>query len=463
MLEGEDASIGPCACVDKVALRCEHEHAGWSKPSEKAAGVSFQPGAGAARLGFWGLLDGMKAAGIDSHPHSQSAESYAAGQACLFLFSAQMMVMAAGHWGQLVTDERFVYEADALRPHHSETLRFVRVLDFVVLSTWSVLLAGLAWLLRSKRITPAHGRKAVMVSMAMAVLAYLFGAAVDYLQCHFQAGGIGSHCHGFFCIQTAALLSICVAVGTFHPRLLFMCCFGIQGALRLEWASRAERPGALRATVSALAVTLIVLPIVAYFQEISSLLTGADCMATKGSMERDIEGGAPQRVAKMAEEPAHHTQPCVYVEGKRPEDMLRSKEDDARVGGGSKASESQDGGAHAALAGQSSRTATAREAFSVAASLTAQDQHGKVKHTDRKRKRREEQNMLVATLDRILPEHARRGGFKGAGLRSPGVWGRSFLNVLTDTIEHVKSVRSGGAASKPKTLTDLSLTYCDGA
>ena len=186
-------------------------------------------------------------------------------------------------------------------------------------------------------------------------------------------------------------------------------------------------------------------------------------MATKGSTERDLEWDAPQGVAKMTEEPAHHTQPCVYVEGSRPEDMLRSKEDDARVGCGSKSSESKDGGAHAALERQSSRTTTVREAVSVPASLAAQDQNGKVKHTDRKRKRREEQNLLVATLDRILPEDARRGGFKGAGLRSPGVWGRSFLNVLTDTIEHVKNVGAGAAASKPKTLTELSLSYRDGA
>ena len=70
--------------------------------------------------------------------------------------------------------------------------------------------------------------------------------------------------------------------------------------------------------------------------------------------------------------------------------------------------------------------------------------------------------MLVSKLDRILPEEARRGGFKGAGPRSAGVWGRSFLNVLTDTIEHVKNIGAGSASTEPKTLGAMQLSYRDG-
>lgn len=486
------------ALEDGVPWHCDGLHEGVSKPaaqpaSGKAVGMNrCNVEATERRPGLADVLDGMKAAGIDSHPHGETAEAYAAGQACLFLFSVNMMVIAVGHWGQLATDERFVYAPDAPRPHKSETLRFVRVLDFVVVTCWSVVLAILAFSLHAKCITPAHGRRAVMCTMSMAVLIYLMGAAVDYLQCHFQAGGIGSHCHGFFCIQTAAATLVCVIVGHLRPRLLFMVCFGMQGALRLEWASRAEKPGVLHATVIALAVTLIVLPIVAYFQEISSALRVSHCVAENSGKERDLEMDMPDKAhafecarrehvenvrgyeraspchgtdsAAAADHAANRMEPMVYIEAGPCQDLLRSKEDDARVGCGAQSSDSQAATHPVAQAAPApvKRAADSSIASSMSASFQTQDQHGKLKHTDRKRKRREEQNTLVAKLDRILPEDARRGGFKGAGPRSAGVWGRSFLNVLTDTIEHVKNVQAGAACTKPKTLEALRLSYRDG-
>lgn len=60
-------------------------------------------------------------------------------------------------------------------------------------------------------------------------------------------------------------------------------------------------------------------------------------------------------------------------------------------------------------------------------------------HAQRKRKRREEQNKLVAHLDSLLPAEARNKYFKGAGPRSAGIWGRSFFNVMVDTISHLRS------------------------
>lgn len=63
--------------------------------------------------------------------------------------------------------------------------------------------------------------------------------------------------------------------------------------------------------------------------------------------------------------------------------------------------------------------------------------HDQAKYTKQKRMRRREQSLLLTQLDRLLPVEARRGGFKGCGHRSPGLLGRSVLQVLSDTIGHV--------------------------
>ena len=62
-----------------------------------------------------------------------------------------------------------------------------------------------------------------------------------------------------------------------------------------------------------------------------------------------------------------------------------------------------------------------------------------------RRERRQCLAGLVANLDLALPEGARRGGFKGAGPRSTGVWGRSFFNVISDTIAHLRDKGLDGA------------------
>jgi len=456
---------------------------------------------------FAAVFDGMKAAGIDSHPHNKSAEAYTAGQTCLLIFAINMMVVAIGHWQQLVSLHRFVYEPDAARPHKSETLRFVRMLDFAVNVCWSVTLTFVAGMLYTKRMTPSGGAKAVKLTMACAVVLYMIGAVADYLQCHFQAGGIGQRCHGLFCLQAAVLILFCLVVGHFRPRLLFMCCFTVQGALRLEWSSRSEQRGILRSTVVAVAVTLIILPVIAYFQEMVLALKRLECcgqgtVMTQTSKERDVEMDAQapwdssarapsalERVADFAlsqlggqggqaregvhdgvDEEAGGQQACVCVQaciGADAQPQVRAKEDDGRVGCGSTPPDSHNGVSNAAAGMNSGRGGArapglaVREAVALPSCLEPQGHQAKGKHTDRKRKRREEQNTLVSKLDRILPEEARRGGFKGAGPRSAGVWGRSFLNVLTDTIEHVRNIGAGSSSTNPKTLGAMQLTYRD--
>ena len=70
---------------------------------------------------------------------------------------------------------------------------------------------------------------------------------------------------------------------------------------------------------------------------------------------------------------------------------------------------------------------------------------------------REEQNKLVAHLDSLLPADARNKYFKGAGPRSAGIWGRSFFNVMVDTISHLRS--SGVKASRQPVLEAGSSQY----
>ena len=459
---------------------------------------------------FWarvsGCLDGMKAAGIDAHPHNHSPEARAAGHAALMLFSINVLIVAICHGGQLTTDERFVYEPDAARPHSSRTLRLVRVLDFAVMLCWAVMFQLLSFALRTNRITPAQGQSTVLASMTCVVFVYLSGAFADYAQCHFQAGGIGSHCHGQSCLRTAAATVVCLVVGRWRPRLFFLFCFGFQGALRLEWAKRAEHPDVLRAIVVMFAITLLTLPAIAYSCDLAAALAVSVLGRASNRKELDLEmhacdqdrptGGAgswllrnisrtidaaiwngsstdegveqkEQDVANLAVEcDPEHARPGICVEALMPE-QPRAKEDDARVGGGSSPS-STDCNLEQPLSPVSVEPLPdipERKMVRFCCTLVQkeEDRHDtKIKYMDRKRKRREELNTLVSALDGILPPDAKRGGFKSAGPRSAGRSGRSALNVLTDTVEHLRLLDSRAQSQRPKNLADLRMTYRDG-
>ena len=449
-----------------------------------------------------GCLDGMKAAGIDVHPHNQSPEARAAGQAALMLFSINMLIVAIGHGGQLATDERFVYEPDAARPHASRTLRLVRILDFVVMLCWAVMMQLLNLALRTKRITPAQGHAAVLAAMACVVFVYLSGALADYAQCYFQAGGIGSHCHGQSCLRTAAATMVCLVVGRWRPHLFFLFCFGIQGALRLEWATRAEHPDVLRAIVVVFAITLMTLPAIAYSCDLAAALALSVLGRASTGKELDLELQRPasdggvgswllrnvcgfdsgiwsqsstdvgvaekaQDVTKLAVECA--SDQCVCCEALFPE-QPRAKEDDARLGGVSSPS-STDCNLEQPLSPsplpvpshEIPDCKSVRFCGAILKKENDQQKHDtKMKYMDRKRKRREELNSLVSALDGILPPEARRGGFKSAGPRSAGRAGRSAINVLTDAVEHLRLLDSCVQSQRPKNLADLRMTYRDG-
>ena len=69
------------------------------------------------------------------------------------------------------------------------------------------------------------------------------------------------------------------------------------------------------------------------------------------------------------------------------------------------------------------------------------------KHAENKKQCRRQGSILIANLDRILPEAARRKAFKGAGMRSPGIHGRSTLNVIADCVDHIKGLHLEAAAA----------------
>lgn len=459
---------------------------------------------------FAGLLHGMKAAGIDAHPHNHTPEAYAAGQAALLLFSINMMTVAIGHGGQLATEERFVYEPNAAHPHESGTLRFVRLLDFVVMVCWAGQMCRVGLRLRTRRITPAQGYSAVMGSMICAVIAYLLGAVADSLQCNFQAGGIGTHCNGNSCLRVAAATLVCFVIGRWRPRLFFLFCFGMQGALRLEWAKRGDLPDALRAIVLVFAITLLTLPALVYLCELAAPKALIFSKASSGTgpgkvsdLEMAVSGTEHQSassllklfwIANKAAETlspenmwkrdcpklainndSDRACPSVCVEAILPE-QLRLKEDDGRAGAGcSPSSESTEctpeacPSPEAVLEACPSHEAVlhipARKKVAFCDSVVPNEDMcdcTKLKGSDRKRKRRGELNTLVSALDNLLPAEARHGGFKGAGPRSAGVMGRSLINVLSDTVEHLKILEARALSRKPRNLRDLRMTYRDG-
>jgi hypothetical protein len=180
------------------------------------------------------------------------------GQACLLVFGIQTFIFSCIHSHQLAVDTRFVNAPDKPEPHESLTFRWVRVIDAFVAFFWSIFMAGLSLRLRNKQITGTSARKLLLGSLASVTCIYTIGMLVDFAQCHFQAGGIGAHCHGFNCIQVALVLGMTMCVGEYKPQFFCAVCFGGQGLYRLWWALREERPVVVTATVSTMSIMLVV-------------------------------------------------------------------------------------------------------------------------------------------------------------------------------------------------------------
>jgi hypothetical protein len=497
---------------------------GREKAAGPAAGAAPPCGAvpaPAQKRRFAKVLESIKSSGVEAHPEAATAEAHLAGQACLLLYGLNMLFVGRIHLALLVSDARFVSAADEPRPHEPRTLRGVRVLDVLVSVSWACVLLWLARELSCRRLQPVHARRMVVASMGIAAVLYLLGALCDYGQCHLQAGGIGSRCNGVSCMHVAFLCMLCTVFGHWYPRYLGFVVFVAQGWLRLDMVFRDSVAGSVgiadRLLCCSIALCFVALPLYVYAQE---LATAAQKLCVqRWRQESDermnefdnpvqkpaVDGHPLRQVAALAVDsvPARLTQDesrlgavgktSPRVEALCEEAPERVKVDDSKVGtvsttngDGEKVVMKTEPGTSVALDGALLQWATmvatgdatidakiAAVAKQVATEVSTSAAYEEEKplessksiHADRKRRRRAEQNQLVAALDRLLPDGARRGGFKGAGPRSAGVWGRSFFNVLTDAIQHLRAFRAAQAeeaTSRNGTLAALGFCYRDG-
>jgi hypothetical protein len=231
------------------------------------------------------------------------ALSRGTGQFLVLFFGLQVFGFAGIHAHQLLMDTRYVNAAHAPRPHESLTLRVVRVIDFLVCLVWSSFLGWLFLRLRRQEITALDGRRLLLASFRRVVCVYALGTMVDFAQCHFQAGGIGAHCHGYNCATTAIPLAVAVIVGEYKPDVFWAVCFLGQGLYRLVWVLREERPMAVKVSIATTSVALIVLSISLYAEEIvywgvaMSKRQEEEEKADKEEEEEDLEQGLPEHAS----------------------------------------------------------------------------------------------------------------------------------------------------------------------
>ena len=198
----------------------------------------------------------------------ETALSSDAGQACLVVFALQTFVFTCIHMHQLLGSERFVNAPGRPLPHESMTLRWVRVIDCLCSGGWSFFLLWLSRQLRQKRMLGAHGKYLLLFAMNNLAIIYTVAALVDFGQCHLQAGGIGRHCNGYNCMQMMLVMALTNLVGEYQPQVFCAVCFGGQGAYRLLWALREDRPLVVQSIVCTSSILLILFPLVLYVEEI---------------------------------------------------------------------------------------------------------------------------------------------------------------------------------------------------
>jgi len=425
--------------------------------------------AAVARQRLANVLESLKSAGQEAHPSLETTDSWTAARAIVIVFALDMLSVAPTHWAHVMSDARFVTEAEEPRPHESRTLRVVRVLDVSVVVSWAALLLWLAHELGCRRRSPGNVRQVVLVSLGVVAVVYFVGALCDFGQCHLQAGGIGSQCNGMACLDVACLMLVCKIVGHWNPRFLAFAVLTAQGAHRLHWASR-QPESTYRVLFGTIALCFVIFPLYMYAQELATAAQKLFVQRYQKKEKHDDENDKPAEkpeagyplVAALAVNslPPRQRQdssllgavgrisPRIRVLCEDAPERL--KEDNSKVGTGP--------------ATKSDELMIKSEVRASAALDEFVFQSRKASHAESKRRRLAEQNQLLATLDRLLPDAARRGGFKGAGPRSAGVWGRSFFSILTDTANHLRARNQGnldGGTTKNETLVSLGLSYRD--
>jgi hypothetical protein len=189
------------------------------------------------------------------------------GQACMFFFGMQLTIFGIIHVGQLLGEERFVNAPDGPLPHASRTLRWVRVLDVLVSFIFGVLVVRLALELRRKTISGSAARKVLVQALFRASAAYLVGALVDVVQCHYQGDGTGSHCHGYNCLRLSVVLGVSAVVGEYQQHFFCGLCFGGLGIYRISWVLREERGLLVSVAVLLVSTPLLVFLAVLYVED----------------------------------------------------------------------------------------------------------------------------------------------------------------------------------------------------
>ena len=465
--------------------------------------------------------DEVKPAAWTGHGEMALVRSDRSALMFLYVFAANAFAVGCVHALLLDTPARFVQAPDEARPDDARVLRLVRVFDCLVNLLHSAQLFWCARALRRGSLSLAAARWYVIAGCAVMAGGYLVGAGVDYLQCHFQASGIGPECSGLRCIYTASsVMGLAIFCGLF-PRWLFVATFCAQGLYRMEWIRKLEDflPLSVQTGVAGLALCIFMLPLACYAHERAQFLLGKQRdVRTGAAKERDLESdmsgsealeklpaqptcSALAQVARSQEElqiadnisvsrvkvddaragvAAFAMEPATLCVQAQPDIPQRVKEDDARVGTSPVSSETTSSPQATPLPEPDSPNESVPTTASSIGSCRVSSPLGKrgkrpaakisehkadecVSNTsDRKRRRREVQKTLVAKLDLLLPEGARRGGFKGAGPRSAGVWGRSFFNVISDTIAHLRDKGLGDPDNTaPSPLMTLGLNYRD--
>jgi len=249
--------------------------------------------------------------------HIEYALSTLAGQAAVGFFGLLNCNMFAIHLDQLVMETRFLYSPDSTDPHPSKTLRLVRVLDVAISLVWCVFLFALAGGLYSTKLDVGTARTRLQTSILSVTVVYFIGAALDFVQCHYQAGGIGSQCHGFSCLQVAGASLLALVVMQVHARFFMAFSLTLESVYRLHWLSKQENSSSVHGIevtcmVLAWVVFLAVYPIIMHYREIAQAAKGIACCKPSAPVLPTLAPSA----TTLAAEPQHSTSltlvlPCI--------------------------------------------------------------------------------------------------------------------------------------------------------
>lgn len=290
--------------------------------------------------------------------HLDYALSTLAGQGALGVFALLNFNIFVIHLGQVTSDARFVYSPDSTDPYENpeRTLRYVRVLDVCVSFGWGLFCAILSGSLFLKQMDVSTVRTRLQTSVLSVTVVYLVGAASDFGQCRYQAGGIGSRCHGVSCLQTAGACASALVVMQLHARFFLAFSFMVESGYRLNWLSKEENLSNAhgmevsfrQSMVLSWVVLLAVYPIVLHYREIARVAKCNSCYDSEFPPEPVLPKSTPSA-------PIHVTKPvsislpehAADVAAKRglkdcvtctmnddSAALARTKEDDSNLGAG---------------------------------------------------------------------------------------------------------------------------------